>query len=112
MIHSSEFQNMNLNERFFCLADSYLDTAAVLGEAITRDSTEKNFSNSRVFCFILFIIHLISSSKPLFHRQRFVIPKHHNLMALYNCYHECFKDPAFAFAMPFGLDDDSPFRVR
>jgi hypothetical protein len=43
--------------------------------------------------------------------QQFAIPKHHNLIALYNCYHECFKDPAFAFAIPFGLDDDSPFRV-
>jgi hypothetical protein len=66
MIHSSEFQNMNLSERFFCLADSYLDAAAVLGEAMTRDKYRKNFSNSRV-CFILFIMHLNSSSKMLIH---------------------------------------------
>jgi hypothetical protein len=110
MIHSSEFQNMNLSERFFCLADSYLDAAAVLGEAMTRDKYRKNFSNSRV------LLHPVHHAFELFFKdanssQQFAIPKHHNLIALYNCYHECFKDPTFAFAIPFGLDDDSPFRV-
>lgn len=107
MIHSSEFDNVPIPNRYFCLARAYIDASRVLCASLIAEEFAFQYSSARV------IMHLYRHSIELFlkgailHKSGKNSLSHHLLPDLVADYKALFPGSEYAFDIPFGTENPS-----